>query len=64
MVARKGSNIREDEQGKAVTAMEEVGKTGRQTEHVVGAQKEEPEVCVKSFALVGLQGEQRGRRIE
>ena len=64
MVAREGSDIRQDEQGKAVTAMEEVGKAGRQTEHVVGAQKEELDVCVKSFGLVGLEGEQQGRRIE
>ena len=48
-MTREGSNIREDEQGKAVTAIEEVGKAERQTEHVVGAQKEEPDVCVKRF---------------
>ena len=64
MVAREGSSIREDEQGKVVTAIGEVGKAERQTEHLVGAQKEEPDVCVKSFGLVGLEGEQHGRRIK
>lgn len=44
--------------------MEEVGKAGRRTEHVVGARKEELDVCVEKIDLVGLKGEQHGKRME
>ena len=57
--------IREDcRSWKAATAMDEVRKAGRQTEHVVSTWKEELDYCAEMIGLVCLDGEQHGKRIE